>query len=32
MLAASVITLTPIISVFIFLQRYFIEAISGAVK
>ncbi len=32
MLAAAIITLTPIILTFIFLQRYFVEAISGAVK
>ena len=32
MLAATVITLIPIILVFLFLQRYFVEAIAGAVK
>lgn len=32
MLAATVISLTPIILVFLFLQRYFVEAIAGAVK
>lgn len=30
--AAAVITITPLILVFIFLQRYFVEGIAGAVK
>lgn len=30
--AGSVITLAPIILVYIFLQRYFVDAVSGAVK
>ena len=32
MAAASTITLLPIIIVFLFLQRYFVESIAGAVK
>ena len=32
MLAAAIITLVPIIAIFLFLQRYFVEAIAGAVK
>jgi raffinose/stachyose/melibiose transport system permease protein len=32
MLAATVITLLPIIVVFLFLQRYFVEAVAGAIK
>lgn len=32
MAAASTITLVPVIVVFLFLQRYFIEGIAGAVK
>jgi raffinose/stachyose/melibiose transport system permease protein len=32
MLAASLISFLPIVIVFIFLQRYFVEAIAGAVK
>ncbi len=32
MLAATVITLLPIVLVFLFLQRYFVEAVAGAIK
>lgn len=32
MLAAALITLAPIILMFMFLQRYFVEAISGAIR
>jgi ABC-type glycerol-3-phosphate transport system permease component len=29
---AAVITITPIVLVFLFLQRYFVDGIAGAVK
>lgn len=32
MLAAAIITLVPIIAIFLFLQRCFVEAMTGAVK
>jgi raffinose/stachyose/melibiose transport system permease protein len=32
MAAAGVISIVPVVAVFIFLQRYFVEGISGAVK
>jgi raffinose/stachyose/melibiose transport system permease protein len=32
MLAATIITLLPVIIVFLFLQRYIIEAVAGAIK
>jgi raffinose/stachyose/melibiose transport system permease protein len=32
MAAAATISLVPIIVVFLFLQRYFVEGIAGAVK
>lgn len=32
MAAASTISLLPVIAVFLFLQRYFIEGLAGAVK
>lgn len=32
MAAAAVISLLPIVALFIFLQRYFVEGIAGAVK
>jgi raffinose/stachyose/melibiose transport system permease protein len=32
MAAASTISIMPVIVVFLFLQRYFIEGVAGAVK
>lgn len=32
MTAASAIALVPIIVLFVFLQRYFVESFSGAIK
>jgi raffinose/stachyose/melibiose transport system permease protein len=32
MAAAATISLAPIVIVFLFLQRYFVEGIAGAVK
>jgi raffinose/stachyose/melibiose transport system permease protein len=32
MAAASTIALVPIIVLFLFLQRYFVESVAGAVK
>jgi len=32
MAAASVISIAPILIVFLFMQRYFIEGVAGAVK
>ena len=32
MAAAGVISIVPVVVLFIFMQRYFVEGISGAVK
>jgi raffinose/stachyose/melibiose transport system permease protein len=32
MAAAGVISILPIVALFLFLQRYFVEGIAGAVK